>query len=65
MTDGQQICECAYCNRVGTVGVRGEIPDVEGFVCLGGMLLPSGRLRAICAKCTRTAVAAFARGVRK
>lgn len=62
MTYGQQMCECAYCHKVGTVYVRCALGrEVDGFVCLGGMLLPSGRLRALCADCTRKAVASFAR----
>jgi hypothetical protein len=63
-TDGQQMCECAYCNRVGTVYVRSSLAEdgtVTGFVCLGGMTLPSGRLRALCDRCTRSANAAFSR----
>jgi hypothetical protein len=63
-SDGQQLCECAYCNKVGTVHVRRDpeiAGEVSGFVCLGGACLPSGRLRALCSACTRGAVAAFAR----
>lgn len=63
MTDGQQVCECAYCGRIGTAHVtrRPDTRAVRGFVCLGGLLLPSGRLRALCAKCVEAGVAAFAR----
>lgn len=64
---GQQTCECAYCHAVGTVHVRPQYDEregVSGYVCLGGSLMPSGRLRALCAKCTRGAVAAFARGAK-
>lgn len=63
-TDGQQLCECAYCEKVGTIHVRRDparASEVEGFVALGGKCLPSGRLRALCAACVRGAVAAFAR----
>lgn len=65
MKDGQQLCECAYCGKIGTVYVRASLVEpklgVEGFVCLGGPLLPSSRLRALCAGCVRGANAAFAR----
>jgi hypothetical protein len=60
--NGDTIVECAQCARTGKNRVDAGLGEVGGFVCLGGMLLPSGRIRAICAPCVRAAVSAFARG---
>jgi hypothetical protein len=64
MANGDTMVECAQCEKVGVNRVDlsdGRRSRVGGFVCLGGRLTTSGRIRALCAECVTKANAAFAR----